>query len=1515
MESATIDKSKQQTGLRIDRLFTQEGVSPYDSAIFEKRSSVIKNSDGSTVFEIKDVEVPSSWSQVATDILAQKYFRKAGVPQLDVDGRPLIDADGKPVLGSEKSVKQVVDRLVGCWRYWGEKYGYFASVSDAQAFEDELRFMLLNQYSAPNSPQWFNTGLAWAYNITGKAQGHYYVDPDSQKLTESTDAYTHCQPHACGRYDTMLFTEKGVLELGQIVDENMVGLKIFDGQKFVKIQAVKENGIKKVYRATLANGNYIEFTGDHLLFAAKTVNSQFSWTELEKTLGFKVQQIANTNELLNAVEVSNGNGSVQYEATSQLEIAKASIAGWIMGDGYYGVYGKTTMLGVVTINDEEFDEVTSIFEKVFGGFTVTTKKEISPTYRIVRRDFKSVQEFVKEYELNKNSLSASVPKRILSASSQEQKAFLRALFQADGCVRMRSGDDRNSGDVVLTTISEKLAHQVQTLLLSMGIYSRISLCNDSREDRHPQFHVEIAYYSERLKFEENIGFISEDKKEKLALLNNTVFGKQKQTISAETVSDIEYVGEETVYDIQTESGKFLANGVVVHNCFIQSVRDDLLNEGGIFDLVTREARVFKYGSGTGSNFSNLRAKGEKLSGGGSSSGLMSFLRIYDRAAGAIKSGGTTRRAAKMVIVDVDHPDVEEFIDWKMKEEQKVAALVAGSKANNKHLTNIMSVAVREKTTEWRKNKALKEAVQNALKDNVPLNYVLRTLDLVGQGKTSVDVPIYSTAFEGEAYNTVSGQNSNNSVRLSNKFIEAVLSDSNWDLINRTNHSVSKTVRAIDLWDKIAFAAWASADPGVQYDDTINEWHTCPIDGRINGSNPCSEYMFLDDTACNLASLNLVKFYDSTSKKFNVEAFQHATRLWTIVLEISVLMAQFPSKEVAVKSFDYRTLGLGYANLGTLLMIQGIPYDSPQARSVAGALTAILCGESYAASAEMAGAVGAFRAFERNRDSMLRVIRNHRRAAYNAAPKEYEGLTITPMGIDDKYCPQELVVAARSVWDEALEKGEKHGYRNAQVTVIAPTGTIGLLMDCDTTGVEPDFALVKFKKLAGGGYFKIVNQSVPQALSKLGYSDREIQEIISYCVGHGTLEGCESISHSSLKSKGFTQEKIDLIESGLKNAFDISFAFNKYALGEEFCKKELGFSDDQLNNPSFNMLKALGYSKEQINSANEFVCGTMTIEGSPHLKPEHYPVFDCANKCGKKGERFINYEGHIKMMAATQPFISGSISKTINMPENASVEDVKKAYFLSWQLMLKSNALYRDGSKLSQPLNASNDEEDELDLTSGEEHVNELIGPKQVHEAVMAQKRKLPSSRRGFVQEARVGGHKIFLRTGEYPNGDLGEIFIDMYKEGASYRALLNCFAVAVSKGLQYGVPLEEYVDSFTFTRFDPAGMVQGHPNIKSSTSLVDYVFRVLGYEYLGRTDFLQVKPVDLELQEREARHTQQVLNPIDLKDDLDETGKAIAEAKAKGYIGEPCASCGSMRVKRNGSCGVCEDCGSTSGCS
>ena len=881
-----------------------------------------------------------------------------------------------------------------------------------------------------------------------------------------------------------------------------------------------------------------------------------------------------------------------------------------------------------------------------------------------------------------------------------------------------------------------------------------------------------------------------------------------------------------------------------------------------------------------------------------------------------------------------------------------------------------------------KNPALKRAVKEARRNMVPDNYIKRVIQFAKQGYTELEFDAYDTDWDGEAYRTVSGQNSNNSVRVTDAFLRAVETNGTWNLNARMSNKVTKTLQARDLWDKIGHAAWASADPGIQYHTTINDWHTCPASGDIRASNPCSEYMFLDDTACNLASLNLLQFRNPETAKFDVEAYEHAVRLWTMVLEISVLMAQFPSKEIAKLSYEYRTLGLGFANIGGLLMTNGIAYDSHEGRAICGALSAIMTGVSYATSAEMAKELGPFPGYAKNKDHMLRVMRNHRRAAYGAAVG-YEAVHIAPVPLDETDCPdRDLIAHARKAWDLAVELGEAHGYRNAQATVVAPTGTIGLVMDCDTTGIEPDFALVKFKKLAGGGYFKIINQAVPEALRTLGYDATQIEKIINYAVGLGTLQDAPALNHAQLRAKGFGDEQIATIESGLASAFDIKFVFNKWTLGEEFCKSVLKISDEQLVDYGFDLLSFIGFSKADIDKANIHVCGAMTLEGAPGLKDEHLPVFDCANACGRLGKRYLSVESHIRMMAASQPFISGAISKTINMPNEATVEECNAAYMLSWKLGVKANALYRDGSKLSQPLSTQliADEEDEAeDMVEGLMAKPMVQRIETIVEKIVEITRgrdKLPGRRKGYTQKAVVGGHKVYLRTGEYDDGKLGEIFIDMHKEGAALRAMMNNFAISVSVGLQYGVPLEEYVDAFTFTKFEPAGQVQGNESIKNATSILDYVFRELAVSYLGRNDLAHVEasemgfdalgkgtgsaepkaPASVPAQKflssgfvRNQNLSNVVVMPQGAATSAQSPAHALqmraaesvsmgalalsettiayayeeplpeadlrAKARLQGYEGDSCGECGNFTLVRNGTCLKCNTCGGTSGCS
>jgi ribonucleoside-diphosphate reductase alpha chain len=1544
--------------MKFSRTYSAPG-DTYANIGFEPRTSRIVNPDGKVVFEAKDISIPTGWSQVATDILAQKYFRKAGVPDSTVripeDGVPewlwRSEAASDARFGMETDARQVFNRLAGCWTYWGFKHGYFDSEFEARAYYDEMCAMLALQIGAANSPQWFNTGLHWAYGISGPAQGHWYVEPKTGELAESTSAYEHPAPHACLPYHATVTTPDGPVAIGAIVENDLVGLQVYDEKGLTRVLATAYNGVKPVYRVQLTNGNSIEATADHLVLACDGHKGKRTWREVGALKpGMRLVQRTDTS-----IETTGDVGA----------LAEAALAGWLQADGFVGQYSHGTnrslTVEAMTIDDAERHFVKNVAEYAFIGIHSHERpvevQDKALDVRRLRYYGEKLRPFVERYGLLDRRLEMQVPAAVQNAGGNVVAAYLRALFQADGCVRIR--EERAASDIVFGTISPLLAHGVSKLLNNLGIYNRVQVGHDSREDRQDYYHVIVAWGDAKKKFADLIGFISPDKRGKLESAL-TMPGRNVARVRDEVIESIEHVGDIDVYDIQTESHSFLSNNVVVHNCFIQSVNDDLVNEGGIMDLWVREARIFKYGSGTGSNFSKLRGEGEKLSGGGTSSGLMSFLKVGDRAAGAIKSGGTTRRAAKMVVLDLDHPDIEEFITWKVTEEQKVSDLVAGSIVCEKHLNAIMAAANDPKVPESARldpafNHGLKAAMRAALGAGIPPANIQYALDYAKQGYKELTIETYDTNWDSKAYGTVSGQNSNNSVRVPNEFFARLDAGQTWDLIRRTDGRVHKTVPAADLWEKIGLAAWQCADPGVQYDTTLNEWHTCPADGRINASNPCSEYTFLDDTACNLASLNLATFLDQ-SGHFEPKRFADACRIWTFTLEISVLMAQFPSAEIARRSYMYRTLGLGYANMGTLLMRLGLPYDSEEGFGWCAAISALMTGAAYKTSAEMARELGPFLGYDRNAEHMGRVLRNHRRAAYAVPNDEYEELTVTPITHQPTLFTQETWALARSTWDNALAIGEVAGYRNAQVTCIAPTGTIGLVMDCDTTGIEPDFALVKFKKLAGGGYFKIVNQSVEPALRRLGYNNEQIAAIEIFAKGTNTLEGTPHINKATLKAKGFDDEAVAKIESQLLGAFEIGFVFNQHVLGDEFCREKLGMTDAQLADWNHSILHdTLGFTQSQIEEASDVICGRMTLEGAPFLKDEHLPVFDCATPCGKHGARYIRPLAHVDMMAAAQPFISGALSKTINMPQNATIADVKEAYRYAWEKMIKAVALYRDGSKLSQPLAASYDVggDDEFDQPK-----TAYEGPVQIAERVVyryiAKRRRMPDRRGGYTQKAVIGGHKVYLRTGEYDDKTIGEIFIDMHKEGAAFRSLMNNFAIAVSLGLQHGVPLEEYVDAFTFTRFEPNGPVVGHANIKMATSILDYIFRELAVSYLGRYDLAQVQPsqlVDAMGPEPEyvAEESGEVhyIAPIPIAPKASTPvatavvtrtpelvgvlasapsasggpakGQIVAakarEAIAKGYSGDACTQCGQFTLVRNGTCLKCDSCGTTSGCS
>lgn len=933
-----------------------------------------------------------------------------------------------------------------------------------------------------------------------------------------------------------------------------------------------------------------------------------------------------------------------------------------------------------------------------------------------------------------------------------------------------------------------------------------------------------------------------------------------------------------------------------HACFIQSVDDSLVDAGGIMDLATSEARVFKYGGGSGTNFSPLRGEGEPLTGGGVSSGMASWLRTLDRSAGAIKSGGTTRRAAKMIVVDLDHPDIERYIGWKEEEENKVAALVAGAALVRRHTAAILKAAKESGLPHVKEDKTtskVEEAARLARAEGVPAVYVKKAVDAGREGMDDLPLPSLDTDFNGQAYQTVSGQNANNTVRVSDGQMMKLLRDEPVPLFWRTELRKAKRdgrepqpcrlVSGGRLWGQIIDAAWSSADPGLHFSTTINEWNTCPNDGEIVASNPCSEYFWLDNTGCNLASVNAVKFHlRDGAEPFDVKGYTHACSVWALVLEITAGMASFPTKVIAEGTAKYRTMGLGYCNVGALLMRLGIPYDSNAGRGWIGALTALMHFSAGIRSAECASAVGTFPRFDANREEMLRVVENHVTATYPTGA--FLGLSKEPHRLTDYVVPAFLLKAAQEAGAECLTKGRKHGYRNAQWTLCAPTGTIGLLMDADTTGIEPDFALVKFKKLAGGGYFKLTNQSVPVALDALGYGAEEIADIQRYMLGVPKLSAAPHDFVSRLKLAGYDDDALARLEEALPTCVDVRMLVPK-AIRE-----------------------AAKLTREQMAEINEALCGTMTVEGAPHLKDEHLAVFDCANKCGAKGRRSLSPFSHLYVMAAAQPFLSGAISKTVNLPKEATRAMVRAVYEESWQLALKAVSLFRDGSKLSQPLMSGGGDEEESEAVVAAARIAERVVYRYI-----AKRRKLPNRRNGYTQKVRIGGHGLFLRTGEYTDGTLGEVFIDLSKTGATLRSWANCFAIAVSLGLQHGVPLEEFVEAFVGVRFDPAGMIQGHPSIRSGTSIVDFVFRELAVNYLGRNEFKQAEEEDAPQAEPEWFAEGEEEAPVKAEK-TSGVGLALKAARMKGYEGEACPQCGMFTLVRSGACLKCDDCGATTGC-
>ena len=1842
---------------------------PYADVEFIRINSEIRNADGSRVFSMTDVEVPAAWSAVASDIMVQKYFRKAGVPdvlsrvpekgvpswlQRSIAG-PSSGTDVEVHYGPETSAKQVFDRMAGAWTYWAWKNNYFGGKEvhpsnrehSARAFFDDLRYMLAHQMASPNSPQWFNTGLHWAYGIDGPSQGHYYVDLESGVLKESQSSYERPQPSACQPGRAWLTTPMGPVRIGDVARRQLIGLQVFDRDSLTRVVAAVSRGYKPVFRVELANGNYVEATDNHLVYACMDYDhnkkhQEWSWQRVDALcVGMKLLQRVDT--VLEECEVDDA------------ARAEALLCGALQGDGFqHRTMYSSPVVEIVTINDQEHADVMSAIRHVWPTANCNVCRVWSARNDLfiqrIRIYGKLLLPFLDKYGLTDMRWAENmrVPLAIRRGGLTVICTYLRGVFQANGYV--------NRDGVILGSISLGMLEDVQHLLGNIGIYSRLKLpAPDARTrgNRKPYGSITIYYRSEKQKFADLVGFTSSDKVDKLrGQLDAAMPGKNIPSSCIKEIVGVERIGVEEVFDIQTESENYLTNNVVVHNCFIQSVRDDLVGDGGIMDLWVREARLFKYGSGTGSNFSSLRAHGEPLSGGGKSSGLMSFLKIGDRAAGAIKSGGTclvgetpvmterglvrvdslldknffvfsmnintqtveikratafesgkkecvrittdkgvfevsydhpflmktgryrqagslvagdrlsqrkfsygkggyvrfrkypsstrggcrrsvhrdmaakfvgsiggmavhhrdenilnnhphnfkimtqsrhayihsvrpdrialqqeigrrvaermlqdgshpflkpmprvgvdngmhasgsfhqdakkvrgwkkklaahlksrsgsnsasamqvtaadhrmlnlayelidngydisslakymdarrdfrgkmasekrvhnsfgrrfgsyeafyaelaehnhvvidverigprvvydvqvrcnspedrssndnhnfaigplgnndpwecavtfvhnTRRAAKMVLLDVDHPDIETFINWKVKEEEKVAALVCGSHTIQKHLSAIFNAKVDElKTVHHDCNTA--SLIEEALAANIPGGMINRVVQFAEQGYQEIDFDTFNAEWESEAYLTVSGQNSNNSIRIPDQFMYKIIDqehDDLWDLKWRTDGNVARTVNATDLWNQIGYAAWASADPGLQFSSTINYWHTCKADGEIRASNPCAEYVFLDNTACNLASLNLLKFRDTSKHIFDGNKFEIACRYWTVVLDVSVTMAQYPSAEIALGSHKYRTLGLGFANIGGLLMSSGIAYDSPEGRAYCATIAALMTGMAYATSAEMASELGAFPGYSYNAEHMRNVVEDHRRAARGEPLRSavLSSVCIPVINANEvPACAKDALSVARRAWETASSTN-LHGYRNAFVTCVAPTGTIGLVMDCDTTGIEPDYSLVKFKRLAGGGSVKIVNQSVPAALELLGYEPTQIEEMVNYATGHGHLP--------ALFLDALTENEHKAVQNQMRGLFTIRYLHMD------------GIPIDWA---------AKGFTEAEIESADVFCCGTGTLEGAPFLQTKDYPVFDCASPCGKTGTRAISPSGHIMMMAAVQPFISGAISKTVNMASTSTVKDIQDAYLFAWRNGVKAIAIYRDGSKLSQPLNsqlaptASN-------TTDRVAEVAEKIVERITEVVRRVEREKLPARRRGYTQKATVGNHKVYLRTGEYPDGRIGEIFIDMHKEGSAFRSLMNSFAIAISVGLQYGVPLEEYVDAYTFTKFEPAGFVTGNSAIKNATSLLDYIFRELAVSYLSRHDLAHVPPVDCvtDVTTKSVHDAYTRDNDLTVKSGIP---TEVEASRMKGYTGEACPACGSFTMVRNGTCLKCESCGETTGCS
>ena len=1273
------------------RFFTIPGRDPFDEIEWELRHAHIPGKDG-PAFEQKDVEFPKFWSQTATNIVAQKYFRgRMSSPE------------------RERSVKQMIGRVVDTIGGWGREGGYFLADEEAETFEAELKAILVNQYASFNSPVWFNVGF------------------------EAKPQCSACQP-----WHALVSTPEGMVPIGQLFEEDQVGREVYDSNGVTRIVAVQANGLKEVFRVTLRNGSFVEATGDHVVKAVHERRTQPSWMRVDELhAGMRMHLHPHRAKVASRALVAVGGSSQQLDdprgEADHVAVAEAALAGWLQADGFVGQYehgtNRSLTIEFQVATDDEYEWVIDNLDVVFPTARRNVRdvatQDTSLRCRRIRLYGEHLRDFVERWQLLLRGTAIRVPEQLWTASREEITAYLRSIFQADGYVSVRRENGNESARVAFAVIGERWVADVQLLLNVLGIYSRRIHKTEKRENRHDLHEVQISIGSERARFIELVGFVGAEKQKKLVESLSLRGLKACPDLREEEIVSIESIGVRDVYDIQTESGEYLTNNVAVHNCFILSIEDSMES---ILDWIRREGVIFRGGSGSGVNLSRLRSSKEQLSKGGYASGPVSFMRGADASAGTIKSGGKTRRAAKMVVLDVDHPDVDEFIWCKAKEERKA-----------------------------------------------------RVLEAAG----------YDMSLDSPDWASIQYQNANNSVRVTDAFMESVIEGKEWNLTARTDGSVVETTDARDLLRQMAEAAWECADPGLQYDTTINNWHTLPNTGRINASNPCSEYLSIDDSACNLSSLNLMKFRREDGE-LDVEAFEHAVDVMLLAQEIAVGYSSYPTPQIDHNAKAFRQLGLGYANLGALLMARGLPYDSDDGRAYAAAITALMTGRAYRKSAEVAKRMGSFAGYQTNAAAMIGVIAKHRAAVGN---------------IDhSSSVPKDLLSAARRAWDDALELGEVNGYRNAQSVVIAPTGTISFMMDCDTTGIEPDFSLVKSKKLVGGGEITIVNKTVPMALEKLGHAPNEVSEIVAYI--------------------------------------------------------------DERN----------------------------TVVGAPYVKTEHYPVFDCAI-----GDRAIHYTGHVKMMGATQPFISGAISKTVNLPEAITVDEITQLFIESWQLGVKAIAIYRDNCKVAQPLSGKADAgATTLAPVSG------IVGP-------LPQRRRIPDDRVEVGRKFAVGEYEGYIHVGLFEDGTPGDIFVDIAKEGTTLAGLMNSFMISVSLGLQYGVPLEVYVSKFSHMRFEPSGMTND-ADIRVAKSIVDYIFRWMGKKFLSTDQQEEAGILTPEVKARLAAAYGEAGDHAAAAVALDAPPPGQTALFNQWEDAVECAKCGG-RMVRTGSCYTCRDCGTNTGCS